>query len=215
MGFYQSKLNTYSKYITFNPELMAVTQRKIIETREKKLAQMKEDLRIARRYHIENVQDVSDLEIGIYEREISFLKTLSTVDFYQHLINVENYNLVELLQEASVRRNESVREIDKYSNRNGLLANNKVAAGIANRKIEKNTRKLKEEDMTIGLTAESMAEWKGLIPDDHVIYLVGRYELEGKDSFDKKGFEQYKETVYKLKHIKDASSHKTIPSEKQ
>ncbi|MBQ8425048.1 MAG: hypothetical protein IJX17_03390 [Clostridia bacterium] len=214
MGFYQSKLNTYSKYITFNPQLMAVTQKKIIETREKKLEEMKEDMRLSRRFHLEEVRGISEVDLEIYEREIKFLKTLDTVDFYQHLINMENYNLVEILQESATKRNEYVRTIDKFSNKStGMFGHNKTLGGIANRKIEKNTRALRDADLTIGLTAESMAEWKGLIPDDHVIYLVGRFELEGKDSFDKKGFDQYKEMIYKLKHIKE-ESQKTVPSEK-
>ena len=215
MGFYQSKLKTYSKYITFNPQLMAVTQKKIIESREKHLEAAKEDMRLSRRFHLEEVTGPSEVDIEILDRELKFLKTLDTVDFYQHLINMENYNLVEILQDSANKRNEYVRTIDKYSNKStGLFGQNKTLGGIANRKIEKNTRALKDADLTIGLTAESMAEWKGLIPDDHVIYLVGRYELEGKDGFDKKGFDQYKETVYKLKHIKE-ESHKSVPSEKE
>jgi len=35
MGFYNSKLNTYSKFVNFNLNVMTEAQRKIIESKEK------------------------------------------------------------------------------------------------------------------------------------------------------------------------------------
>lgn len=203
MGFYQSKLKTYSKYITFNPQLMAVTQDKIIKTREENLGKIKDDYKVAQRFHLESLNEDVVFDINLLEKEIKFMKTLDTVDFYQYLINVENYNLVEILQESAKKRNEYASNIDKYSNKKGLFGQNKTVGGITNRKIEKNTTLLNKEDLTLGVTAESMSEWKGLSPDDHVIYLVGRFELEGKDGFDLSSFEQYRDTVYKLNHINE------------
>lgn len=213
MGFYQNKLKTYSKYITFNPKLMAVTQEKIISAKESNLQKLKDEIRLNKRFHLENMSDTSEIDVALAEKEIAFMKSLNTVDFYQYLINVENYNLVELMQQSANKRNECARTIDKYSNLKGI-ANNKISASLAGRKVEKNNKILKEEDLKLGFISESMNEWKGLIPDDHVIYLVGRYELEGKSGFDMESFNHYREEIYKLRHIKDDATHKVVPNEK-
>ena len=210
MGFYNSKLNAYSKFIKFNPSVMAETQRKIIASKEKQLAEEKEDLRVSRKYHIEEVRGLSEEDIILKEHELNFLKTLDVVNFYQHLINVENYTLVQMLNESAKTKNEYDSALDKTMKSNKL-----VPAGIINRRIEKLTRLSRKENLTLGLTAESMAEWKDLIPDDQVIYIVGRYEIEGKNRFDAKGFEEYKENVYKLTHIKDNPSNESGENEKQ
>ena len=210
MGFYNSKLNTYSKFVKFNKKTMAEAQRNIIASREKSLEQAKEDLRVARRYHIENFSGASEEDILLKEKEIGFLKTLDVVDFFQHLINVENYNLVQMLNESAKKKNEYDAVIEKSVNSKSL-----IPAGIINRRIEKFTRLSKKEDLTVGCSVEAMTEWKGLIPDDQVIYLVGRYEIEGKAEFDSKGFEEYKEAIYKLQHLKDENSSEVQPGEKE
>ena len=216
MGFYHNKLKTYSKYIKFNKSLMEVTQRKIIESREKNLNKLKEDYRVSCKYHIEDMNPTVENDIIIGEKEIDFLKTLGTVDFYQHLINVENYNLFEILKDASANRREYAGIVERSSEKKYTKNSPKIMAGLHNRRIEKNTRLMNEEDLKIGLAAESMAEWSSLTPDDHIIYLVGRFELEGKDSFDKESFNQYKDTVYRVKHIKDTPTKtQNNPPEKQ
>lgn len=210
MGFYQSKLNTYSKFVKFNPEEMAHAQRHIISSKEKSLEQSKEDLRLARRFHLEENNAHTEEQIYLMERELAFIKTLDVVDFYQYLINVENFTLVEMLNDAAKTKNEYDAAIERTAASKG-----KITAGLANRRLEKLTRVSKREGLTIGLSAESMAEWKGLIPDDQVIYIMGRYEMERKASFDKEGFEQYRDQIYKLQHIKDEQSNETAEVEKQ
>ena len=91
--------------------------------------------------------------------------------------------------------------MEKYYN--STLSKNKIVSTIANRKTAKNNVLFKNEYFTAGYIGESMAEWKGLLPDEQVVYIVGRQEMEGLSGFDKKGFDNYKDTVYKLKHIKD------------
>ena len=187
MGFYQNKVKSYSKFVKFNKKTMVAAQQKIIELKEKHLAQMKEDYRISTRYHLEFANDNDEYVIALAEKELMFLKTLDTVEFYQHLINTENFEMIQILNEAAEKSNEYSQNIEKAV-KSGAKTNNKIVGGIANRKIEKNTSLLNAENLTINFTAESIAEWKGLIPDDQIIYLVGRCEIEGKHKFDKTEF---------------------------
>ena len=204
MGFYQSKLKSYSKFVKFDEKTMAEMQRKIIEAKEKYLTEMKEDLRLTRRFHLEETNGYDETTIALAEQEIAFLKTLNVVDFYNHMINVENYNLTQILNESAEKVNNYFQAMERY-NKNAN-SKNKIVAGISNRKAEKNYKLSYDENLTVSFTAESMAEWKGLIPDDQVVYIMGRQEVEGISNFDKNGFDYYKNNIYKLNHIKDSQN---------
>ena len=213
MGFYQSKIKAYSKFVKFNQKTMVENQKGIIEAREKYIQTMKEDLRLARKYHLVETRGIDETTIAIAEQELAFLKTLDVVDFYQYLINYENFTLSQILNEAGAKVNGYNEAIDKFSSPSRFFSNNKIVDGIKNRKIEKNMLKLREEKLTLDMTAESMAEWKGLIPDEQVVYIAGRYNIEGKHNFDKEGYETYKNLNFKLQHIGDGKSQE--PVEKQ
>jgi len=141
---------------------------------------------------------LSEEEIIIKEYELNFLKSLDVVSFYQHLINIENYTLVQMFDETTKTKNEYEVNIDKTQN-----SKQSYPDTIYNRVMDRLTRMSGNVDLTLGLISKSMVEWKNLIPDDQVIYIIGRYEIEGQNEFDIKGFEEYKENIYKSNQIKN------------
>ena len=38
---------------------------------------------------------------------------------------------------------------------------------------------------------DAQLEWNSLTPENHVLYLIGRFVIDGKHSFDEKGFEDF------------------------
>lgn len=200
MGFYNSKLDNYSKFIELTQDQLDYTKGKIIEQKQKYIEELKKDMQISRRAGLDEhdfgMYEEEKLECMFAEKEMDFISTMNTLDFYQYMISLENYQLCKLEEKAISDMASNIELMQKYKTHKGLVAKTSALFGLDKKMVEKKGRLVNEANTNIDYAQDSRSEWQSLSPDSQLIYIVGRYELDGKSRFDSKGYETYKALHY-------------------
>jgi len=200
MGFYNSKLNQYSTSIPFNAEQLEATKERIIEQKKKYIEELKNDIRVSRMAGFEG--DYEDYETQkesyfLALKELDFIQTMNTLEFYQYMISLENYNLCKIEDKAFTDMANNIKALGKYKSQKGLVGKASSLLGIDKKRIEQISKLVEDNNLTVDFTQESRKEWQEITPENQALYIVGRFEVDGKTGFDKKGYENYKLEAFK------------------
>ena len=194
MGFYNDKLNKYSKEISFSPEQLEETKQRIIEEKKNYIEALRKDMQLSRRsnldgeYEYEQEQDAYMMAV----RELDFVQTMNTPEFYQYMISVENYTLSKIEDKAFTDMANNIKTMSKYKSQKGLVGKASALFGIDRKMIDKNSKQFEENNHTADYTQNAHKEWQAISPENQALYIAGRFEIDGKISFDKEGFEANK-----------------------
>ena len=200
MGFYNSKLNNYLKTINFSTEQLETTKNRIIEQKKNNIEQIKNDIRISRKLMMEGY-DSSDYDEDrnayfLATKELEFLSTMSTPEFYQYLISLENYNLSKIEEKAFDDMTNCITTISKQKSQKGLIGATSRLLGINKKIIEKNGKMFDLENFSADFAQSSRQEWQSISPENQALYIVGRFEIDKCTGFDKKGYNNYRLKAY-------------------
>lgn len=199
MGFYKSKLEKYLKNMSVNTDNLENYRKRITEGLAHQLDEYLEDMKYAPRTEIFGISEIPVEEIFknsmVAEHELKFLKTLSDEDFFHYLVNVENYDLIQVENREKEIRDAYDGKVQKYINKEGLVGKASNLFGTDRRKIEKNSKLRDNAQRNLDYAIESRSEFNSLKEEEQVAYIIGRYEFDGKTKFDVKGFEEYKESL--------------------
>ena len=73
-------------------------------------------------------------------KELDFISTMNTPEFYQYLISLENYTLCKIEDKAFDDMANNIKSITKYKSQKGLIAKTSALLGINKKMVEKNLK---------------------------------------------------------------------------
>lgn len=192
MGFYKNKLKTYTRNqnMQISSRLMEWTRQRMIAVLENYVKELEVEISTysARASYLGfgSDRDVSN-EYLLAEKELDFVKSLPTSEFYNYFANVENYNLINIEKTINEKIYNLQSKVQKYQGREGLSAK----LTNADRKLEKNRDLLKKEETDLGYVMSSRVEFQGLAPEEKLSYIIGRFEIDKNVKFNKAEFDKY------------------------
>ena len=196
MGFYDSKINTYSKFVKIDDETLAFEKKKFLVEDAKEIDKQKEYLRIMRHASRgENLISEEENALNLKMLEYDFVKTLEPSDFFKFLGFVEHHALCKIEENALNERKEHSEKLNKYQEQKGFIGKASALFGTDKKKIEKNSKLVEGDDLTIGVANACKTEWNALSDEEKLVYLIGRFEMDGKTRFDQKAFDDFKALV--------------------
>ena len=198
MGFYSSKIETYGKFVRLDDETLTFEKKKILAEDSVEIEKQKEYIRIMRRANRGGDNLISEEEeesLNLKLREYDFMQTLEPVDFFKFLGFIENYALCKIEENALNERNKHSEKLSKYQEQKGFIGKASALFGTDKKKIEKNSKLVEGDDLTIGVANACIAEWRDLSDEEKLVYLIGRFEMDGKTRFDQKAFDEFKALV--------------------
>ena len=203
MGFYKTKLNSYSKLMTFSPKQLDETRKRIIEGKQKEIEELRTSLQFSRRAGLDGYDNAEyDEERNAYallSQEIAFISVMDTPSFYSYMSSVENYTLSQIEDKAFTDMANNIKTMGKYKSQKGLVGKASALFGVDKKMLSKTSKMLDDNNLTADVSQESRGEWQSMTPEEQALYIAARFEIDKKTSFDKAGFEKYK-TIYAQKN---------------
>ncbi|MBQ8425488.1 MAG: hypothetical protein IJX17_05660 [Clostridia bacterium] len=202
MGFYKSKLNSYSKSMSFSQKQLDETRKRIIEQKHMEIEELRKSLQLSRRAGLDGYDNSEyDDERNAYQvatQEIGFISVMDTPSFYSYMASVENYTLSQIEDKAFTDMANNIKTMGKYKSQKGLVGKASALFGVDKKMIAKTSKMLDDNNLTADVSQEARKEWQSMTPEEQAVYIAARFEIDKKTSFDRRGFENYK-TLYAQK----------------
>ena len=194
MGFYNSKLENYSKELSFTTEQLDYTKARIIEQKKNDIEMLRKDMQLSRRAGLDGDFEYEEQQESLFlaMKELEFISTMDTPSFYQYLISLENFELCRIEDKAFDNMANNIKDISKYKSQKGLLGKTSALLGLDKKMIAKKGKMLDDNNLSADFAQSSKSEWQSIAPENQALYIVGRYEIDKTASFDRENYEKYK-----------------------